>query len=139
MSSLVPIFPEQLERWTRPRPEPVILEMPGWTKSVIEPDDTFPNQRYVTFTRGSATVELMRYWDLPRNPGYPMVAASERDLVIGGRAAKLVETSMFDGFPKRVLLIWIRGEGHGVAYTVRVKLDGYDDVDDIVSRVQIAW
>lgn len=139
MSGLLPIFPGQRERWSQPRPEPVLLDMPGWKKTVTEPDDTFPNQRWVFFERGEARVELMRYWDLARNPGYPMTVASQRDVVVAGRATKLIETSLFDGFAKRVLLFFLQGKGYDVEYTVRVKLDGYEDVDDVASRIVVAW
>ena len=139
MSALLPIFPEQRERWARARPEPVELEMPGWKKSVIEPDDTFPNQRWVTFEKDGARVQLTRYWDSPLNPGHPMAVASERDMVIAGRATKLVTTSMFEGMPSRVLVFWLTGEGHGVKYGVRIVLDGYDDFEAVLSRVNVVW
>ena len=34
MSAPLPIVPEQRERWSRPRPEPVALELPGWIVAI---------------------------------------------------------------------------------------------------------
>jgi hypothetical protein len=139
MSALLPIFPEQRERWARARPEPVELAMPGWDVRIDEPDETFPNQRSVTFTKGGARIQLTRWWDMPRNPGYPMATASERDIEVAGRTVKLVTTSIFDGAPRRVLVFWLTGTGHDVDYNVRVVLDGCDDVDEVIRNIRVHW
>src|SRR5262245_56014219 len=102
MTALLPILPGQIERWSQTRPEPVTLDLPGWTATVHEPNATFPNQRSIRFTRGGATVDVMRYWDMPRNPGHPMAVASQREITVGGRTTELLTTSVFDGFPKQV-------------------------------------
>jgi hypothetical protein len=141
MSVLLPIMPGQLERWSRPRPEPVTLELPGWITQVREPDATFPNERRLHFEKGGASVELLRYWDQPRNPGRPMVVASEADAMVAGRPARLLTTSMFDGVTASVKVCWLTGEGHDVEYGVRIVFRGCSDdtIGDALARVHVAW
>jgi hypothetical protein len=139
MSMLMPVSPGQVAKWREPRPEPVELQLaPTWAvEHVIEPDETYPNQRTTMWRNGAARIELMRVWDLPRNPGYPMQTASTRD--VAGHTVHT--TSMFDGAPKVVQLTWLRGNGHGVSYLVRVVFDGCDDatVSDVLTRLVVAW
>ncbi len=142
MSALLPVFPEQRERWARERPDPVVLEMDAsFTKTVVEPDQTFPNQRWITFTRGAERVEVMRCWDSPRNPGQPMATESEREIEVAGRKVKLVTTSVFDGVPRRVFVFWLTGEGYDVTYGVRVVLEGIAEeaLPALLSRIKVAW
>ena len=61
-------------------PAGVIRTATGVPRAITEPDDTFPNQRWITFEKDGARIEVMRYWDQPRNPGYPMAAESEREI-----------------------------------------------------------
>jgi len=139
LSALLPIFPGQRELWSQPRPEPVVLDLPGWKSSIIEPDETFPNQRSVTFEKAGARIELMRYWDQPRSPGYPMAAESEREIVIAGQSTKLITTSMFEGVAQRVHVFWLTGAGHDVTYGVRVVVRRERDVDEALAAVRRAW
>ena len=139
MSGLLPIFPGQRELWSQPRPEPVTLDLPGWKRSIIEPDDTFPNQRWVTFEKDGGRIELMRYWDQPRNPGYPMAEESSREIEIGGRKTQLVTTSMFDGAKQRVWVFWINGEGHDVKYGVRIVVRREENVAAAIAATRITW
>ena len=139
MSALRPLLPGDIERWARERPEPVELDMPGWQVDVAEASATFPNERSLHFTRGAARIHLRRWWDAPRNPGMPMTVASERDLVVADRAVKLVTTSAFEGQPNRVLLSFVTGQGYDVEYRVRVVLDGYEDIDEVVRNMRVRW
>ena len=136
----MPIGPGQVAKWRQPRPEPVELRLaPTWViESVTEPDETYPNQRTMTWRSGGAQrIELVRVWDMPRNPGYPMQTASTRDVA----GHQVLTTSMFNGAPKVVQLTWLRGEGHGVTYLVRIVFDGCDDaiVNDVLTRLVVAW
>ena len=137
----MPIFPEQLERWSHPRPEPVTLELAGWAKRVDEPTPTFPNERRVTFERDGASVEVWRYWDGPRNPGYPMAVASERAVTVGGRSSTLMTMSMFEGVAQLVHVCALQGKGHDVEYGVRILFRGLADehIGAVLSRVVVAW
>jgi hypothetical protein len=140
--TLLPIFPGQLERWQKPRPEPVVLELPDWTvERVTEPDDTFPNERTITWRRGDATVSLLRYWDQPRHPGGPMEIATKRTIVVGQRELELVTTRAFQGQVKEVRAVWITGTGHGVEYGVRLVFDRCTDAElaDVLARVDLRW
>jgi hypothetical protein len=139
VSALLPIFPGQRELWSQPRPEPVVLDLSGWTQEVIEPDDTFPNQRWITFEKDGARIEVMRYWDQPRNPGHPMATESEREIVVAGTKTRLITTSMFEGTAQRVWAFWLTGEGHGVRYGVRVVVRREEDVDVAIAAVRVAW
>jgi len=134
MSALLPIFPGDLERWARPRPEPVELALEGWTREVIEPNTTFPNERSVVWRKGEATLTFTRWWDTPRNPGPPIVVVSRRALVVAGRQAERVDTPEWIG-------VWLRGEGHEVKYLVRLVFHHVDErsIDDALSRITIAW
>ena len=140
MSSLLPIFPGQRELWARPRPEPVSLELPGWRVRICEPNEPFPNARSWIFERDGGLVVVARTWDQPRSPGHPMVAASERPIVVDGRDTRLITTSMFEGTPRRVLTFWLRGHGHDVHYVVRVMLEGCDDaLPEVLRRLRVHW
>jgi hypothetical protein len=140
MSMLMPIGPGQREKWREPRPEPVELQLSGeWrVEHIIEPDDVHPNRRITIWRNGAARIELTRTWVMPLNPGYPMQTASTR--LVAGRDVQT--TSMFDGAPKEVQLTWLRGNGHGVAYLVRVVFDGCNDatVEDVLAKgLIVAW
>jgi hypothetical protein len=39
MTALLPILPGQVDVWSRPRPEPVALDIPGWDVVVTEPNE----------------------------------------------------------------------------------------------------
>ena len=141
MSALLPIMPGQLERWSAPRPEPVTLELAGWKVETHGPDATFPNQRWVRFERGGASIELMRYWDNPRSPGYPMAVDSQKQVTVSGQVTEFLTTSMFNGIAKQVKVCWLRGKGHGVEYGVRIVFEGCSDeeIEDALGRVVVAW
>jgi hypothetical protein len=141
VTALLPIHPAQLERWKRPPPEPVELAIDWKIAKVIEPDDTFPNQRWVRWQRGDATIELMRCWDLPRNPGHPMQIATTETVVANGREFAVATTSMYEGEPREVRACWLRGEGHDVGYTVRIVFDGCSaqDVADALGKLVVRW
>ena len=138
---LLPIHPAQLERWRRPRPEPIELALDWPVASVIEPDDTYPNQRWTRWQQGDAIIELMRCWDLPRNPGHPMQIASTQKLAIAGREFDVATTSMYEGMPRVVKLCWLRGEGHDVGYTVRLLFERCTDaqISDALMRLTVRW
>ena len=106
---------------------------------MVEPDETFPNQRWLTFDKGRARIELMRYWDQPRSPGHPMATESTRDVVVAGKTIQLVTTSMFDGTNQRVWVFWLTGEGHGVKYGVRVVVRREEDVETALAAVRVIW
>ena len=139
MSVLLPSSPKQREVWSKARPEPVVLELPGWSQSIIEPDASQPNQRWINFEKDGGRIEWMRYWDTPLNPGYPMARESARDVMVAGRKTELVTTSMFDGAPMRVWVFWLTGEGHGVKYGVRVVVRREEDVETALAAVRVAW
>jgi hypothetical protein len=144
MSMLMPVHPEQVERWRRPRPEPVALALPKpWVlEQVVEPDDTFPNQRSLRWRSGAARIELLRYWDTPRNPGYPMAAASRRAIVVAGRNVELITTSMWEGVQGRAVEVcWITGAGHDVKYGVRVVFEDCTlaQITEALAHVTIDW
>jgi len=141
MTALLPIHPAQLERWARPRPEPVELALDWPVASVIEPDATYPNQRWVRWTKGESIIELMRCWDLPRNPGHPMQIASTEKRAVAGREFDLATTSMFDGVQREVQLCWLRGEGHDVGYTVRIMFERCSAaaISDALTRLIVRW
>ena len=135
----MPLSPAQVAKWREPRPEPVELRLaPTWAlECVSEPDDTHPNRRITSWRRGEARIELTRTWDMPRNPGYPMQVASTRE--VEGRQVET--TSMFDGVAREVQITWLRGNGYGVGYVVRLVFDGCDDADvrDALARLVVAW
>lgn len=106
---------------------------------MVEPDDTFPNQRWVTFEKNGARIELMRWWDQPRNPGYPMATESTREVRVAGRTIDLVTTSMFDGSKQRLWVFWLTGAGHGVKYGVRIVVRREEDVDVALAAVRVVW
>src|ERR1044071_264629 len=141
MTALLPIHPAQLERWMRPRPEPVELALDWPVESEIEPDDHYPNQRWVRWNKGEAKIELMRCWDLPRNPGYPMQIASTEKRAVAGRELDIATTSMFEGTPREVRLCWLRGEGHDVTYTVRIMFERCSEaeISDALTRLIVRW
>ena len=141
MTALLPIHPAQLERWKRPRPEPVELALDWPVASVTEPNETYPNQRWVRWQRGDAVIELMRCWDLPRNPGMPMQIASTDKRTVAGREVDLATTSMYEGFPRVVRLCWMRGEGHDVGYVVRVMFERCSEaeISDALTRLTVRW
>jgi hypothetical protein len=141
VTAFLPIHPAQIERWSRPRPEPVELAMDWPIASVIEPSANYPNQRWSRWQRGDAVIELMRCWDLPRNPGMPMQIASTEKRIVAGREVDLATTSMFEGAPKVVRLIWLTGEGHDVRYQVRVMFDRCSDAEiaDALMRMHVRW
>lgn len=106
----------------------------------MEPDDTFPNQRWITFEKDGARIELMRYWDQPRSPGHPMATESTRAVVAaGGKTIDLVTTSMFEGTKQRVWVFWLTGSGHGVKYGARVVVHREEDVEVALASVRVAW
>ena len=141
MSVLLPITPDRVHLWAQDRPEPVEFSPDGWTATASPPDATFPNERRVTFARGSASVELLRVWDQPRSPGGPMVTAGEREVTVAGRPTKLVTTSTFGGSARIVEVLWLRGRGHGVSYTARFVFDGCRDleIDALCARITVLW
>ena len=116
-----------------------MLDLPGWTNAVVEPDDTHPNQRWVTFEKDGARIEVMRYWDAPRNPGYPMATESQRNVEIAGKKTALITTTMFDGVAQRVWVFWITGEGHDVKYGVRIVVRREEDVATALAAVRVSW
>jgi hypothetical protein len=133
---MLPIFPKQVEIWKRERPEPVELAL-DWACAIVEPDETFPNQRIVNWSEGERRVEMFRFWDQPRNPGMPMVEQSRR--TVGGRT--VITTSMFNGVKQRVELVWLSGQGHDVKYGVRLAFYACDEqtIADVLSRLVIRW
>jgi len=137
----MPIHPAQLERWQRPRPQPVELAIDWPVDSVVEPSETYPNQRWSRWKRGESVFELMRCWDLPRNPGHPMQIASTEKRTVAGREVDLSTTSMFDGVAREVRLCWLSGEGHDVRYTVRLMFDRCSnaEISDALMRLHVRW
>ena len=121
--------------------EPVELALDWAVASVTEPDDTFPNQRWVRWQKGDAVIELMRCWDLPRTPGHPMQIASTEKRAVAGRELDIATTSMFDGVAREVRLCWLRGEGHDVGYTVRLMFDRCSEaeISDALMRLTVRW
>jgi hypothetical protein len=141
MTAFLPISEEQRARWARPRPEPVTLALPEWQVHSEGDAEPHPNMRWTWLRRGAQEVELMRHWDRPRNPGLPMAVASRREVTVAGRPAELLRTSVFDGVPQAVDLLWLTGRGHGVDYGVRLKFTGCDatTIDEVLARLEIAW
>ena len=83
---LLPILPGERERWAQPRPEPVTLDLPGWTMQSFPPDTSLPNQRIIGFTRDTCDVQLLRFWDYALTDGGPM------SLKLPGRNAMEIES-----------------------------------------------
>ena len=137
----LPIDSDQIVRWSRPRPEPVSLDLPGWTISVREPDAAFPNERLIRFTRGASAVEIFRYWDYPRTPGGPIEIRASRSVTVGARETDLHTTSWFEGVQKEVHVLWLRGKGYDVDYGVRLVFERCpkDVVNKVLSRIQLNW
>jgi hypothetical protein len=136
---LLPATPEQLERWSRPRPEPVTLDLPGWTKSPAAPDPAFPNQSRISFVSGACSVVLVRYWDLPLDPGYPITVLGSKPVTVAGRSTELVTVKKFGSeLEERVSLT---GQGYDVEYHVGVRFQNCpeDVVNDVLKRVEIHW
>lgn len=137
-----PLTPEQLERWARPHPQPVRLELyDGWQQQVSEPDPAEPNQKHWWYSQGARNVELMRTWDQPLEPGLPMQIASKRTVMVAQRPVELQTTSMFQGRPWVVQLLWLEGRGHQVKYSVRLCFTDCPDalVDEVLRCAVVAW
>ena len=115
--------------------------MHGWDSTIIEPTATFPNERTIRFERGASTIELLRYWDEPRQPGGPMVVATCRKVVVARRLADLMTTSLFEGIEQEVRVTWITGKGHDVEYGVRLMFAHCSDdvIAETLARVVVAW
>jgi hypothetical protein len=86
---VLPILPGERERWAQPRPEPVTLELPGWTMWSSPTDTSLPNRRIIGFTRGTCDVQLVRFWDHPLTDGGPMSLKSSRPVTVAGRQIEL--------------------------------------------------
>ena len=137
---LTPSTPEQLERWSRPRPEPVTLNLPGWTKSSAPQDPTFPNQFSISFVSGACSVTLVRYWDLPLNPGDPISILGSKSITVAGRSSELITIKNFgsESVEERMSLT---GQGYDIEYHVAVKFQNCseDAVNEVLKRVEIHW
>jgi len=130
---ILPHTPEQAERWRARGPEPIQLAPEGWTRTEVT--SAFPNERCYELRRGSASVTVTRWWDRPLHPGGPMVTESTRAIEIDGHSLDLATTSQFDGRPRQVGVVFVRGED----WLVRIVFDSCSDAtcDEICAAVRI--
>jgi hypothetical protein len=133
--------PDERERWARTRPEPVTLELPGWTMLSYPVDPSFPNQHIVSFTHGTCDVQLRRAWDRALIAGYPMSLKGSRPVTVAGRQIDLDTTSVFDGQQKEVQVLWLNGKGYDVEYIVRIRFEhcADDAVEEVLRCVEVHW
>jgi len=138
---LLPILPGERERWAQPRPEPVTLDLPGWTMRSSPPDTSLPNQRIIGFTRDTCDVQLLRFWDYALTDGGPMSLKGSRSVTVAGRQIELHATSVFEGMPREVQVLWLEGKGYDVKYIVRLRFEHCSDdaVEEVLHRVEVHW
>lgn len=138
---LLPILPGERERWAQPRPEPVTLDLPGWTMWSVPPDTSLPNQRIIGFTRGTCDVQLIRFWDRALTDGGPMSLKGSRPVTVAGRQIELHTTSVFEGRTRDVQVMWLEGKGYDVEYMVRLRFEhcSNDAVEEVLRRVEVHW
>lgn len=141
--AVLPTTEEQRARWSKPRPEPVTLDLKGWSKTSTAKDpaeyDSFPNRNATTFQNGACNVRLIRDWDMPLDPGFPATIEGSRPVTIGGRPEKLFAVNEF-GLGK-IQSVGITGKGYDVEYQVMIRFqDCPDDViDNVLSHVEVHW
>ena len=119
---ILPHTPEQAERWRTRGPEPLHLVPEGWARADVS--TAFPNEHCYELRRGSASIIITRWWDRPLHPGGPMVTESTRPFEIDGQAFELATTSQFEGRPRRVGVVFVRGRD----WSVRIVFEGCSDV-----------
>jgi hypothetical protein len=141
VSVVLPIAPGEQERWAQPRPEPVTLDLPGWTMHSIPAEPSLPNQRIISFTRGTCDVQLVRFWDRPLTDGGPMSLKGSRPVTVAGRQTELHTTSVFEGQTREVQVLWLKGTGYEVEYIVRLRFERCPDdaVEEVLRKVEVHW
>jgi len=136
MSVVMRYTAEQVAEWKSRAPEPLELDLPGWTRSERNgtEDRLLPNERLVSFEQGERVVRFTRYWDYPLTPGHPMVTASKRAVQIGDRQLDVHTTSMFEGFPQEVQVLFVKGKG----FTARFVFQGCPPalVDELCAGIE---
>jgi hypothetical protein len=77
-----------------------------------------------------------RWFGTPPTPGGPMVVAEQRPVTIAGREATLQRTSMFQGQPEEVDVVFI----HDTGWQVRIVFRGCSEaqVAEVLAALQVA-
>jgi hypothetical protein len=141
--AVLPITEEQRARWSKPRPEPVTLDLKGWSKTstVKNPaeHDSLPNRDATTFQNRACNVRLIRDWDMPLDPGFPATIEGSRPVTVAGRPAKLLTVNQFG--PGKFQSVGIAGKGYDVEYQVMIRFQNCPDdvIDDVLSHVEVHW
>jgi hypothetical protein len=131
---VLPYTPDQAAEWAQRSPEPIVLDLPDWTRAEHAPPSV-PNLKVTIWERGRARIEMARHWDQPLVPGRPMVTASTRNAVVAGHTEEIHKTSMFEGGAMEVEVLFLEGPG----WAVRFVFDecAPEIVDDVCARIAI--
>jgi hypothetical protein len=138
---VAPILPGERERWSQPRPEPVTLDLPGWTVTSYPSSPSLPNQGVMSFKRVACDVQLVRFWDHALTAGGPAQYKSSRPITVAGQQTQLRTFSMFEGRTTEVQVLWLEGQGYDVSYKVRIRFEHCTekDLDEVVDHVVVHW
>jgi hypothetical protein len=112
----------------------VTLDLPGWQRTDADVPRSW--QRTTTLRQGDATVVMDRWFGTPPAPGGPMVVAGERPVTISGEEHALQRTSMFQGRPDEVDVVFLRDTG----WQVRVVFRGCSEaqIAEVLARLSVA-
>jgi hypothetical protein len=115
-------------------PEPIVLDLPGWTKSEHAPP-ALPNMKLTIWERGRARVEMARHWERALLPERPIVVASSRHVLINGHREEVHKTAMFEGTAMEVEVLFLQGPG----WAVRFVFDecSEETVNEVCARIGI--
>ncbi len=127
--------PQSADVPTHAPSEPVLLNLPGWSRS--EAATVFENERILRFQDGSAVVELMRWWGYPETDGGVMEVAHSSTVLVGGQEVELVRTSVFQGRPAEVDVMFLRSKD----WIARVACHGcsQEQLDAVVAGLGVSW
>jgi hypothetical protein len=121
----------------------VTLDLKGWSKTstVVDPaeHDSFPNRNATTFQNGACNVGLIRDWDMPLDPGFPVTIEGSRPVTVAGRPAKLLTVREFG--QRMVQQVGITGKGYDVDYQVMIRFQDCpaDVIDSVLSHIEVHW
>jgi hypothetical protein len=107
----MPYSDEEVADWAARAPEPIDLELPGWTKTCVDATTgcVLPNERLLRFVRGASSITITRFWDMPLHGGHPMHVTSSRPATIAGKTAEICRTDMFEGAAEEVDVVFLTG------------------------------
>jgi hypothetical protein len=135
-SVVTPSLPEERERWSKPRPEPITFDRSEWRRSA-----EFINEATTSFVAGACTVMFRRFWDRSLMAGDPVSARqTSRNVLLATRQVELRSYAQFEGHGP-VQVLWLEGQGYDVKYIVRLIFRQCPDavVDDVLTHVKVHW